>query len=113
MISRKDFKHVMNEIITVNDRLDKLQAVNSEFALSIVENYSLQDELITLLEKLMNIPVDAQFGSTISWWIYETEFGKNNPYIYIDNKGTEIKYVLDSVDKLYDFCIEESKERRK
>lgn len=113
MISRETFKRVINEIIKVNQKLDRLQDANSGIASSIVEEYSLQDELITILEKWMNLPTDEGIGSTINWWIYETEFGKNHPFVNIYDNKKRKEYCLDTIDKLYDFCLKEAKDNKK
>lgn len=108
MLDKNTFCRIMNEIIKVNEKLDMLQEVNSGMALSIVEEYSLQDELITLLELNMNLPVSDQYVSTISWWIYDANFGKDRPIIYFNkDKQDEEKFILDTVEKLYDFCKQE------
>ena len=112
MLDKKTFCHTIEEIKKVNDKLDKLMNLNSSFCFGIVEEYSLQDELITLLEKSMNIPCHPSFGSTISWWVYETEFGRNHPNIDIRTKKGKKQYYLDTVEKLYDFCVEESKQNK-
>ena len=110
MLDKNTFCRIMNEIIKVNEKLDKLQEVNSGMALSIVEQYSLQDELIALLELNMNLPVSDKYGSTISWWIYDTNFGKDKPFIYFNkDEQDEEKFILDTVEKLYDFCKQEGK----
>lgn len=110
MISKETFCRVINEVQAVNERIDELQDVNPSFASGIVEEYSIQDELISVLEENMNLYVDPKYGSTISWWIYDTEFGKNSPYIWL-NKGKkdEEKLILDTVEKLYDYCVKEGK----
>lgn len=108
MLDKNTFCRIMNEIIKVNEKLDKLQEVNSGMALSIVEQYSLQDELITLLELNMNLPISDKYGSVISWWIYDTNFGKDRPFIYFNkDEQDEEKFILDTVEKLYDFCKQE------
>lgn len=110
MISKETFCKVIDEVQAVNERIDNLQEVNSGLALSFVEEYSIQDELISVLEEDMNLYVDPKYGSTISWWIYETNFGKDSPYIWL-NKGKkdEEKLILDTVEKLYDYCVKEGK----
>lgn len=107
MLSKETFIQIMNNIIDYNERLDKLREVNST-AVEFIIDYSLQDELIAVLEVAMNLEVHQELGSTISWWIYDTQCGKDEPIIWFD-KGTkkEEKLVLDTVEKLYDFCKQE------
>lgn len=107
MLSKKLFIDTINEIISINKELDELSDVNPN-AVSLIIDYSLQDTLITVLEEAMNLPVDPKYGSTISWWIYDTKFGKSNPNVTFD-KGTDKEqiFVLDTVEKLYEFCKQE------
>lgn len=111
MINKETFCSTIKEIIKVNEALDELQNANPGIALSIVEEYSLQDALISVLEQSMNLYVDNKFGSTLSWWIYETEFGKDKPYLWLGKKRSEKnKITLDTVEKLYDWCVKEGKQ---
>lgn len=106
MISKETFCKVINEVKKVNEKLDRLQEVNSGLALAFVEEYSIQDALISVLEEDMHLQVDPRFGSNISWWIYETNFGKENPYIWVGKRKKKI--ILDTAEKLYDFCLREN-----
>lgn len=111
MLDKNTFCNAIKEIIKVNEALDELQDANSAMALSVVEEYSLQDALISVLDASMNLPVDSQIGSTISWWVYDTKCGKDHPEVWFnkDRKDEEC-FVLDTVEKLYDFCIMEGKQ---
>ena len=107
MLSKKLFIDTINEIISVNKELDELGDVNPN-AVNLIIDYSLQDTLIAVLEEAMNLPVDPKYGSTISWWIYDAKCGKSNPSVTFD-KGTDKEqiFVLDTAEKLYDFCKQE------
>ena len=113
MIKRETFIKAINDIINTDKRLDELNKVNS-YASSLVMDYTLEDSLIMVLAVAMNLPIDPRFGSTISWWIYDTKCGKDKPFIWI-GKGSrnERKLNLDTVEKLYDFCLEEGKKNVK
>ncbi len=50
--------------------------------------------VIELLEEIME-----DYYDTISWWIYETEYGKSKPEIYEGNVTT----VLKTPEDLYDY----------
>lgn len=111
MIDKNTFCSTIKEIIKVNEALDELQNANPGMALSVVEEYSLQDALISVLEQSMNLYVDNKFGSTISWWIYDTKFGKDEPYLWLGKKRSEKnKITLDTVEKLYDWCVKEGEQ---
>ena len=98
MIFKKSFVKAINDIKHINDRLDK-DVKTYELLLAFCK-YSLQDSMISLLESAMAIPVDPNYGSVISWWIYETHFGKKKLAIKEDNK----KIYLKTPEELYDYC---------
>lgn len=56
--------------------------------------------VIDLLQEVMEDRYD-----TISWWIYETKYGKDKPNIY-DSKTKELLHVLDTPEKLYIYLEE-------
>ena len=56
--------------------------------------------VIELLEEIME-----DNYNTISWWIYDTEYGKSSPNIY-DSKTKELLHVLDTPEKLYIYLEE-------
>ena len=56
--------------------------------------------VIELLEEIMEDNYD-----TISWWIYDTEYGTSEPNIY-DGKTGELTHCLDTPEKLYDYLEE-------
>lgn len=107
MLSKKLFIDTINKIISINKELDELGDVNPN-VVNLIIDYSLQDTLIAVLEEAMNLLVDPRYGSTISWWIYDAKCGKSCPSVTLD-KGTskEQIFVLDTVEKLYDFCKQE------
>lgn len=105
MIDKKLFKKVMNAIIEIDTKLDRLNSVNEE-AVSFVIDYSLQDELIDTLGAAMNLDNNEYYGNTISWWVYETNFGKKNNVVVFNNKTMKV----DTIDKLYNLCVKEGQQ---
>ena len=103
MISREGFKKAIKAIEEQQDLMDKLDDINfMGLATDIAEN-GLIDTLISVLEESFNLYTDPSYGSTLSWWIYETKDDKSNAIIYDDEEVIK----LDTVDKLYDYLIEE------
>ena len=103
MISREGFKKAIKAIEEQQDLMDKLDDINfMGLATDIAEN-GLIDTLISVLEESFNLYTDQSYGSTLSWWIYETKDDKSNAIIYDDEEVIK----LDTVDKLYDYLIEE------
>lgn len=72
-----------------------------------IDEYRFKDLLITTLEKSFGIKSDPQWGSVLSWWIYECNYGTDHPEISLTDNGKITKtFVLDTVEKLYDYIIE-------
>lgn len=103
MISREGFKKAIKAIEEQHSLMEKLDDVNfMGLATDIAEN-GLIDTLISVLEESFNLYTDPRYGSTLSWWIYETKEDKSNAIIYDDEEVIK----LDTVDKLYDYLIGE------
>ena len=103
MISREGFKKAIKAIEEQQSLMEKLDDINfMGLATDIAEN-GLIDTLISVLEESFNLYTDPRYGSTLSWWIYETKDDKSNAIIYDDEEVIK----LDTVDKLYDYLIEE------
>lgn len=103
MISREGFKKAIKAIEEQQDLMNKLDDINfMGLATDIAEN-GLIDTLISVLEESFNLYTDPRCGSTLSWWIYETKEDKSNAILYDDEEVIK----LDTVDKLYDYLVEE------
>ena len=105
MLTKKEFIKIMNTLKDTDSRFDKacehLQGLWFD-----INEYRLKDLVVTLLEKNMGIKSDPKWGSVISWWIYECEYGTEHPEISLTDKGhiTET-FVLDTTEKLYDYMV--------
>lgn len=103
MISREGFKKAIKAIEEQQSLMEKLDEINfMGLATDIAEN-GLIDTLISVLEESFNLYTDPRLGSTLSWWIYETKDDKSNAILYDDEEVIK----LDTVDKLYDYLVEE------
>lgn len=102
MLNKKDF------VKAIDDIAKKCKYVFSlEYELSIyMLNHSLIDSYIETLEKAINCKVSERYGSAISWWIFETECGKKDPYIWIECKNKKQKKLkINTSEKLYNYII--------
>lgn len=107
MLTKNEFVKAINAIKDIDEKLDN-NIKDKDLRLSFCE-YSLQDAMIELLESAMGIPVDDNYGSTISWWIYENDFGKNHwSIIEKDENDNETEIYLDTPEELYDYCVDTS-----
>ena len=105
MLTKNEFVEAIKSIQRVNDELD--ECIKDNELRVVFVSYSLQDAMITLLESAMAIPVDEQFGSVISWWIYEDNFGKEGLAITLkDHNGIEPDETiyLKTPEDLYEYC---------
>jgi hypothetical protein len=109
MISKEEFVKVINALKNADD-LDNLLYNKTNRAISLfeLEEYSgLQNAIVFLLEKMFNLEVDSRFGSDISYFIYDLEFGKNWTSNSITIDGVSID--ISTPEKLYDYLIEREK----
>ena len=114
MLNKKDFIRAIN-LIEINDnKINRLNEVNRDASLFVID-YCLKDEMIELLETSMEITPDENYGSIISWYIYDNKCGKENLKAYISDKnGKSIKYTINTPEKLYNYILKckENKENK-
>lgn len=97
MIDKQTFIKIITKLKEYMERVSKI-----EDALNCVFNFStLDDVVVELLEKLTNAEVDQVYGSTLSWWIYDLNFGKDwkPDSLIVDGESID----LSTAEKLYDF----------
>lgn len=105
MLNKKDFTRAINLIEINENKINKLDEV-SRYASLFVLGYSLKDEMIELLETAMGIIPDEKYGSIISWYIYDNNYGKKNLKVYISGKnGKRRKYTINTPEKLYNYIL--------
>lgn len=97
-MTKKQFVTIINELQNYDKAIDKLMEVNSALAMGIVCNYDLKDTVIKSLEYAFNLKETPHIGTDISWWVYETEYGKKINAVTINNK----QICIDTAEKLYD-----------
>ena len=104
-LTKEEFVKYINILLEFEDKETQL---DSNFGLNIGE---MTDNIVSayreLLEKNMNDQYNKITGTTISWWLYETNvrngFGVD-PEIY-DLNG-ELVCRLDTPEELYDYLIQ-------
>lgn len=98
-MTKKQFITIINELKEYDKKIDQLMDVNFSLAMGIVEKYDLKDTVVKSLEYAMNVNVDPRFGSDISWWVYETDYGKHTNKVWVHEK----EYTINTAEELYDF----------
>lgn len=104
MLNKKQFVDIMNKIIIFENQLERIRELDSNLPFFIINN-SLIDPLIELLEVSMGLTVDKNYGTVISWWIYDCQCGKKKLSAYIEKSKRKIKYDLATPEKLYNYIL--------
>ena len=108
MISKKEFVEIIERIKNYNDLQDKIDDLfknnidNKEMDFMNAGSICIGHETIVvkLLENIFNDK------DTISWWIYECNYGRDFSLGDLEVNGVEID--LSTAEKLYDYLIKES-----
>ena len=97
MISKKDFILAINQL---RQHQQRIEMINDAFD-TVIDFDTLDDLVVSLLEKLMNLEPDEVYGTTLSWWIWELDFGRKWKEYPLVVDGEQID--LSTTEKLYDF----------
>lgn len=110
MITKQEFVKIINRLRAYNDLQDKIQDLfrnnidNQEMDFMNAGSICIGHETIVvkLLENMFNDK------NTISWWLYECNYGRDFSLGDLEVDGVEID--LPTPEKLYDYLIEEMEE---
>ena len=102
MINKEQFLKTIKHIKEYEDKLTALSEVSSDLSIGIsgIVNW-LIDDLTNTLCLACNINPFGKYDNLISWWIYDTNFGKNHAWI----KVNKIKYNLKTAEQLYEYIV--------
>lgn len=115
MITKDQFVKIINRLRDYNDLQDKIQDLfrdnidNQEIDFMNAGSICVGHETIVvqLLENMFN---DVGEYSTISWWIYECNYGRRKDMTYIiEPDDTWID--LSTPEKLYDYLVKEMEDK--
>ena len=112
MLSKETFVEAINRLRELSNAEQALyDATNGSMQLLEWKPYSdVIDMYVRMLEEAMNVEVDDMYGSNISYFIYDLEYGtKWTETSITDANGTPID--ISTVEKLYDFLIAERAEQ--
>lgn len=102
MISKEEFVKALEEIVEFENKLDKLREVSTDLSLSFSDiGGMLVQSLIRVLCLSCGLNPDEKYGDDISWWVYETDCGKDKKMNVVEYKKK--KYHIDTPSDLYDF----------
>lgn len=108
MITKKEFVEIIERLKNYNDLQDKIDDLfksnidNKEMDFMNAGSICIGHETIVvkLLENIFNDK------DTISWWIYECNYGRDFSLGDLEVNGVEID--LSTAEKLYDYLIKEA-----
>ena len=106
MITKQEFVNIINRLRSYNDLQDKIDDLfkenidNKEADFMNAGSICIGHETIVvkLLENMFNDK------DTISWWIYECNYGRDFSLGDLEVNGVEID--LSTVEKLYDYLVQ-------
>lgn len=103
MLTKEQFIVAMNDIVENYNFIMGLEGGLGDY----ISEHSLIDSYIKTLELSMGCVISEVYGGTISWWIYDTDCGKDRPYVYLKphNSNKQIKLKIKTVEDLYDYII--------
>lgn len=103
-ISKEDFVETINKLQECWDRENKIHDALEACDIYFEDNSAdyLYSTTIHLLELLTNDPANDIYGSDISYFCWELNFGREyKPGMITDNEGKDIDF--SSAEKLYDY----------
>ena len=103
MISKETFCDALDLIKFRQEEIKQLESIQQDYIACIFEQQydSFYEAICDLIVESMKLPSDEVIGDSIRWWINETNCGKDEPNVYVDDE----KFVLDTPEKLYDYLI--------
>lgn len=102
-ISKEDFVNTINELKRCIDKEDNIYDVLQKFDIYLDDDSEkLYDTVIHLLEILTGAIVDEEFGSDISYFCWDLDFGRDyEPGMITDKEGNDID--CSTAESLYDY----------
>ena len=109
------FEEYITYVIRESDFMDKLNDLYDEYNDIIVDGDaplpSGGEKIVDLIETIMNLPKDGFGYSTLSWWLYECDFGRNKDLLdsfELTSLPEDHRYrhpKLYTIRDLYDFLL--------
>ena len=120
MVSKEKFIEIMQFLKEKNDAWNEIESIIQNhykvFGDSTTGFSQTDDIIISLLEESLNLPIGDYYGSTLSYWIYEAEFGEKFHVGDIENINLPEDHEyrkpdLTDLEKLYDYLVWEGSQK--
>ena len=102
MVTFNEFETMMNHIISVNDMIDELYKYHIDLTETDID--FLIDHITNLLGKILK-----DKHNTLSWWCWETNFGRDKEMCIIQDVKTGKEVVIDTIEKIWLYLTDEEK----
>lgn len=117
MITKEEFVEIIERLRETNDIIAKINKLVHESKEAKMNDYMNvgqlmichEDIVVKLLGKLMNLEYIEHIGTELSWWIYETDYGRDKKRNWIEINGKKIK--IATAEKMYDYLMAERKDK--
>lgn len=97
MIDKQTFVKTITKLRKHMERISKI-----EDSLGVVFDFGMLDDVVVeLLEEMFGLDTNDIYGSTLSWWVFELEFGAKWKPDSLTVDGETID--LSTAEKLYDY----------
>ena len=110
MLSKEEFISYINEY---REEADTISELYRNYGIDFIELqwYKSSNNFEKLLSFIMDDKEDKIFGTNISWWCWETDFGRNEEMTQIFNEDGSVYKDIQTAEDLYDYLVELSEER--
>ena len=105
ILSKEEFvKHLTKYM----EECDMVMKLYHEYSIDIIDcDWAwATNHFIDLLSKMMHDEDDKIYGTILSWWCWETDFGRNAEMNRVYDENGEIYKVLDTPEAVYDYLVE-------
>lgn len=107
MITKQEFVDIIEKLKQVNDFVDETNKKARELNDAIISDFYNTSSLSISHETIVVKLLENMFNDkgTISWWLYECNYGRDFSLGDLEVNGVEID--LSTVEKLYDYLVQD------
>ena len=109
MITKEQFVTIINRLKETDEMVDKINNIIRNSTDSIISDFTNAGSIMICHEDIVLQLLENMFNNTdtISWWLYEKDYGRDIRMKMWDEKGNEID--VSTPEKLYDYLVESMK----
>lgn len=106
MITKEHFVTIINRLKETDDMVDKINNIIRNSTDSFISDFTNAGSIMICHEDIVLHLLENMFNDTdtISWWLYEKDYGRDIRMKMWDGFGNEID--VSTPEKLYDYLIE-------